>query len=90
MRSTSPHSAIASPAGAGVSAAAYRSVASVNSSTASANAPRTRMIWPRCTAHWPVKGTSPGWASIQAVRALVHSAARPKSETSWQASINEQ
>ena len=68
---------MASPAGAGVPAASYLSVARRNSSIAAGKAPRMRMICPRCTALWPVKGTSPGWASTQAVRALVHSAARP-------------
>ena len=77
MRSTSPHSAMASPAGAGDPAARYRSDARSNSSSAAPKAPRIRMIWPRCTAHWPVNETRPGCASIQRVSALVHSAARP-------------
>jgi len=39
------------------------------------------------TAHCPVNGTRPGWVSHHSVKAVVHSAARAKSEISWQPSI---
>ena len=45
------------------------------------------MICPRWTAHWPVNETRSGCVSHQLERAIVHSAAREKSETSWQPSI---
>ena len=70
--------------------AAYLVAARSSSASASAYAPCSRISWPRCTAHWPVKATRPGWESHQVLRACVHSPARPRSETSWQASIAEQ
>jgi hypothetical protein len=48
------------------------------------------MIWPRCSEHCPVNGTRLGCSSHHRVNAIVHEAAREKSDNSWHASIMEQ